>query len=54
MSVRLNLGTSLVGRAVLCLPSLANERVLVCHDDTHGVTRPTCLKVAKNYDVYCG
>ena len=40
------LGT--VGRAILCPPPLANERVRVHHDGAHGVTRPTapCVRVA--------
>jgi hypothetical protein len=33
----------LVGRAVLCPPPPANERILVHHDGAHGVTRPTFL-----------
>ena len=41
MAVKFNLGTSAVGRAVPCPPPLANERVLICHDSAHGVTRPT-------------
>ena len=48
MAVELNIGTSAVGRAVLCPPPLVNERGLVCHDGAHGVTRPTCPNVAKN------
>jgi hypothetical protein len=31
----------MVGRAVLCAPSTANERTLICEDGAHGVTRPT-------------
>ena len=48
MAVELNIGTSAVGRAVLCPPPLVNERGLVCHVGAHGVTRPTCPNVAKN------
>jgi hypothetical protein len=45
MAVKLNIDTSAVGRAVLCPPPLAIERVLICHDGAHGVTRPTCPNV---------
>ena len=48
MAVELNIGTSAVGRAVLCPPPLVNECVLVRHDGAHGVTRPACPNVAKN------
>jgi hypothetical protein len=37
-----------VGRAVLCPPPLANQRVLIHADGAHGVTRPTNPKIIQN------
>ncbi len=48
MGIKLNLVTS-AGRAGSPLPAtIANPRVLIDHDGAHGVTRPTCPKVARN------
>src|SRR5262245_52060171 len=32
---------AVLGRVTPCAPPLVNERILICHDGAHGVTRPT-------------